>query len=135
MVDNFKRNMDDAFADYDMYKELEKLGIGKLEMTVLIIVFVLAAIAIMRIRSGNADNSVSTRKKINVTLLLFIFSFLMLFMQKPAMCNGLIFMVSAVFISMALCYVKKSKLVDIVIVLMMLAVIANQYLPLFGIKI
>lgn len=29
MVDNFKRNMDEAFADYDMYKELEKLGIGK----------------------------------------------------------------------------------------------------------
>ena len=113
----------------------EKLGIGKLEMTVLIIVFVLAALAIMRIRSGNADNSVSTRKKINVTILLFIFSFLMLFMQKPVMCNGLIFMVLAVFISMALCYVKKSKLIDIVIVIMMLAVIANQYLPLFGIKI
>lgn len=134
----FNSSLPENFDNYSLaFNELgfEKLGIGKLEMTVLIIVFVLAALAIMRIRSGNADNSVSTRKKINVTILLFIFSFLMLFMQKPVMCNGLIFMVLAVFISMALCYVKKSKLVDIIIVLVMLAVIANQYLPLFGIKI
>jgi hypothetical protein len=134
----FNSSLLENFDNYSLaFNELgfEKLGIGKLEMTVLIIVFVLAALAIMRIRSGNADNSVSTRKKINVTILLFIFSFLMLFMQKPVMCNGLIFMVLAVFISMALCYVKKSKLVDIIIVLVMLAVIANQYLPLFGIKI
>ena len=36
---------------------------------------------------------------------------------------------------MAVCYVKKSRLVDIVIVILMLAVLANQYLPLFGIEI
>lgn len=28
VVDDFKNNMEEAFADYDMYKELEKLGIG-----------------------------------------------------------------------------------------------------------
>ena len=134
----FKGSLIEEYNEYALiFNELgfEKLGIGKLEMIVLVLVFILATLSIMRIRSGNADNSVSTRKKINVTLLLFVFSFLMLFMQKPAMCNGLIFMVLAVFISMALCYVKKSKLIDIVIVIMMLAVIANQYLPLFGIKI
>ena len=59
----------------------------------------------------------------------------MLFMQKPVMCNGLIFMVLAVFVSMVLCYVKKTKIIDIVIVVMMFVIIANQYLPLFGIKL
>ena len=112
-----------------------KLGIGTSEIILLVAVFVFMLLSLMMIKSGNADNSVSTRKKVNVTIWLFIFSFMMLFLQKPVMSNGLIFMVLAVFISMALCYVKKSKVIDIVIVMIMLAVIAIQYLPMFGIKI
>ena len=114
---------------------LERLGMTTLEMIALILVFVFLGLSLMMIRSENADNSVSTRKKVSVTVLLFVFSFLMLFMQKPVVCNGLIFMTLAIFISMALCYVKKSKIVDIVLIVLMLAIIANQYLPLFGIKI
>ena len=70
-----------------------------------------------------------------VTVVLYLFSILMLFTERQVTCNGLIYIVSAVSISMALCYVKKSRLVDIVIVILMLAVLANQYLPLFGIEI
>ncbi|MBR6438764.1 MAG: hypothetical protein IKS65_06255, partial [Bacteroidales bacterium] len=101
----------------------------------LVLVFVFMALSLMMIKSGNADNSVGTRKKVNVTLWLFVFSFMMLFMQKPVVCNGLIFMVLAIFVSMALCYVKKSRIIDIVLIVLMLAIIVNQYLPLFGIVI
>lgn len=114
---------------------LERLGMTTLEMIALILVFVFLVLSLMMIKSENADNSVSTRKKVNVTVLLFVFGFLMLFMQKPVVCNGLIFMALAVFVSMALCYVKKTKIIDIVLFILMLAIIANQYLPLFGIKI
>ena len=134
----FNHTLIEKVKDYSLaFNELglEKLGVGTYEMTILAIVFVLAAISLMMIKSDKADNSVGTRKKINVTLWLFVFSFIMLFMQKPVMFNGLIFMALAVLVSMALCYVKKSRLVDIVIVVMMLAVIANQYLPLFGINL
>lgn len=134
----FNHTLIEKVKDYSMaFNELglEKLGVGTYEMTILAIVFVLAAISLMMIKSDKADNSVGTRKKINVTLWLFVFSFIMLFMQKPVMFNGLIFIALAVFLSMALCYVKKSKLVDIVMVVMMLAVIVNQYLPLFGINL
>ena len=113
----------------------EKLGITTSGMVVLILIFVFLCLSLVVIRSGNADNSVSTRKKVNATLWLFVFSFVMLFMQKPVMCNGLIFMTLAIFISMALCYIRKSKLIDILLVLIMFAVLANQYLPLFGIKL
>ena len=113
----------------------EKLGIGIYEIIVLALVFVLFGLSFMRIKSDSADNSLSTRKKVGVTIWLFVFSFMMLFMQKPVLCNGLIFMVLSVFISMALCYVRKTKIIDIVIIVMLLAVIANQYLPLFGIRI
>jgi len=114
---------------------LERLGMTTLELVALMLVFVFMGLSLMVIRSEDADNSVSTRKKVSVTVLLLIFSFLMLFMQKPVMCNGLIFMVLAIFVSMALCYIKKSKVIDIVLVILMVAIVANQYLPLFGIKL
>ena len=120
-----------AFSDLGF----EKLGLTTMELVALILVFVFMGLSLMMIRSGNADNSVGTRKKVNVTLWLFGFSFMMLFMQKPVVCNGLIFMVLAVMVSMALCYVKRSKIIDIALIIFMLAIIANQYLPLFGIKI
>ena len=120
-----------AFNDFGF----EKLGLTTMETVALVLVFVFMGLSLMMIRSGNADNSVGTRKKVNVTLWLFGFSFMMLFLQKPVVCNGLIFMVLAVFISMSLCYVKKSKIIDIALIVLMLAIIANQYLPLFGIKL
>ncbi len=134
----FNQTLIDNIHNYSLvFNELslEKLGIGTSEMIVFALLFVFLILSLMMIKSGNADNSVSTRKKVNVTILLFVFSFIMLFMKKPVMCNGLIFLVLSVFISMALCYVKKSKLIDVVLIIMMLAVIANQYLPLFGIKL
>lgn len=134
----FNHSLNDRLQDYALAFNdlgLEKLGLTTMGTIALILVFVFMGLSLMMIKSGNADNSVATRKKVNVTLWLFGFSFIMLFMQKPVVCNGLIFMVLAVVVSMALCYVKKSKIVDIALIILMLAIIANQYLPLFGIQI
>lgn len=134
----FNHSLSDRLQDYALAFNdlgLEKLGLTTMGTIALILVFVFMGLSLMMIKSGNADNSVATRKKVNVTLWLFGFSFIMLFMQKPVVCNGLIFMVLAVVVSMALCYVKKSKIVDIALIILMLAIIANQYLPLFGIQI
>lgn len=134
----FNHSLNDRLQDYALAFNdlgLEKLGLTTMGTIALILVFVFMGLSLMMIKSGKADNSVATRKKVNVTLWLFGFSFIMLFMQKPVVCNGLIFMVLAVVVSMALCYVKKSKIVDIALIILMLAIIANQYLPLFGIQI
>lgn len=134
----FNHSLNDRLQDYTLAFNdlgLEKLGLTTMGTIALILVFVFMGLSLMMIKSGKADNSVATRKKVNVTLWLFGFSFIMLFMQKPVVCNGLIFMVLAVVVSMALCYVKKSKIVDIALIILMLAIIANQYLPLFGIQI
>ena len=135
---DFTRTLLEDIRDYSLaFNELgfEKLGVGNFEMIVILIAIALGILSYMRIRSENADNSLNTRKKVSVTVLLFVFGFVMLFMQKPAMCNGLIFLVLSIFISMALCYVRKSKIIDIVLAVIMLAVIANQYLPLIGINL
>ena len=90
-----------------------KLDVKLSEIVVFIINIVLFLLSLLVIRSGNADNSVSTRKKVGVSVLLFAFSVIMLFLQKPVMCNGLIYIVIALFVSIALSYIKKSKIVDI----------------------
>ena len=134
----FDRTLIESYNDYILTindLSLVKLRVSISEMSLLVLDLILLSLSFMMLKSGNADNSVSTRKKVNVTLLLLIFSFSMLFIQRPVMYNGLMFMVIAVFISMALCYLKKKKIVDILIVVMMVAIIVNQYLPLFGIKI
>lgn len=114
--------------------QLMRLELSTENIAILIVVFILSMLSILKIRSGNTDNSISTRKKVNVTIMLMAFSVVMLFMQEPLMSNGLIFLVLAVFASMALCYVKKTKIVDIIIILIMVAVFANHYLPLFGVS-
>ena len=134
----FNKTLIDSTRDYLLaFKELgfERFEIRTFEAIVLAAVFVVFTFSLLIIRSENADNSVATRKKVTVTIWLFVFSFLMLFMQKPVMCNGLIFIVSAILFSMALCYIKKTKIIDIVLLVILLVLIANQYLPLFGVKI
>lgn len=127
----FINDYTDAFTSIS----LTKLDITTMEKAVLLVMILLSALAILKIWSSNVNNLVSTRHRKRVTLVLFILSFLMLFMQNPVMSNGYFFMMVAILVSMALCYVKKSKIIDIVLVIMMLAVIAVQYLPLFGIVI
>lgn len=132
----FNRTLIENIENYSLaFNELgfEKLGMTTLQLIALILVFVFVGLSLLMIKSENADNSVATQKKETVTIWLFAFGFLMLFMQKPVVCNGLIFIVLAVLVSMALSYVKKSKLIDIVLIVLMFAIIANQYLPLFGI--
>ena len=134
----FNHTLVENFRAYVLtFNELSfmKLEFKLSEIVVYLIDMLLFVAAMMVIRSGETDNSVSTRKKVWVTLLLFIASIIMLFLQKPLLSNGLIFLVIAVVVSIALCYIKKSKLVDILMVVMMIAIIVNQYLPLFGIVI
>lgn len=127
----FINDYTDAFTSIS----LTKLDITTMEKAVLLVMILLSTLAILKIWLSNVNNLVSTRHRKRVTLVLFILSFLMLFMQNPVMSNGYFFMMVAILVSMALCYVKKSKIIDIVLVIMMLAVIAVQYLPLFGIVI
>lgn len=134
----FNHSLTDKINEYSLaFKEIgfEKLGVKTADLVVIMIALALTWLSLMVIFSEKFDNSVATRKKVDITIWLFVFGFIMLFMQKPVMCNGLIFMVLAVFVSMVLCYVRKTKIIDIVIFVMMFVIIANQYLPLFGIKL
>lgn len=85
--------------------------------------------------SSNSDKGTNVRKRIGVSFLLTIFAIAIFFMQQPLMNNALIFMMFSMFYAIALSDIRKSKIANIIMIVFLTFVIANQYLPLFGITI
>ena len=104
---------------------------------VLLIIFsVLFLISLLRILSNRAsDKGSNIRKRVGVAVILTIFAIVMFFMHAPLMNNSLIFMMFAFFYAIALSDIKKTKIANLVTIIMTLIILANQYLPLFGIMI
>ena len=74
-------------------------------------------------------------KRVGVAVVLTIFAIAMFFMHTPLLNNSLIFMMFAFFYAIMLSELKKTKIANIVTVIVTLMILANQYLPLFGITI
>lgn len=85
--------------------------------------------------SRNSDYGSNFKKKVGVGIVMTMLSALVLFMHGPLMGNIMIFMMYAFFYAIALSDMKKSKIADIVMIVMTVIILANQYLPLFGITI
>lgn len=102
----------------------------------LIISGILFLISVLRTIGGQgSDKGTNVRKRVGVSFLLAIFAIVIFFMQKPLMNNALIFMMFAMFYAMTLSDIRKSKIANVTMVVFLILVIANQYLPLFGITI
>ena len=102
----------------------------------LIISGVLFLVSVLRtVGSQGSDKGTNVRKRVGVSFLLAVFAVIIFFMQKPLMNNALIFMMFAMFYAMALSDIRKSKIANAIMVVFLILVIANQYLPLFGITI
>ncbi|MBQ8760594.1 MAG: hypothetical protein IJZ06_04135 [Bacteroidales bacterium] len=102
----------------------------------LLISSLLFIVSIMKIFGGrNSDNASNVRKREGVAIVLTLFSIFIFFTHKPLMSNTILFMMYAFFYSIALSDVRKTRLANIIMVLMLLYVLANRYLPLFGIMI
>ena len=100
----------------------------------LMIFGVLFLISLLRTLSDRAsDKGSNTRKRVGVTVLLAIFSVILFFMYAPLMNNSLIFMMFAFFYAIVLSDIKKTKIASIITVIVTIMILANQYLPLFGV--
>ena len=104
---------------------------------ILLIIFgILFLLSFLRTLSNrNSDKGSNIRKRVGVTIILTIFSFVMFFMQTPLMNNSLIFMMFAFFYAIALSDIKKTKIANAITIIVTLIILANQYLPLFGISL
>ena len=85
--------------------------------------------------SRNSDYGSNFKKRVGVGIVMTMLSALVLFMHGPLIGNIMIFMMYAFFYAIALSDMKKSKIADIVMIVMTVIILANQYLPLFGITI
>ena len=133
------------FGKYDMlidsYSHFFRNIAFSVELTsvnkiLLIISGVLFLVSVLRtVGSQGSDKGTNVRKRVGVSFLLAVFAVIIFFMQKPLMNNALIFMMFAMFYAMALSDIRKSKIANAIMVVFLILVIANQYLPLFGITI
>lgn len=87
------------------------------------------------ISNKNSDKGSNVRKRVGVSFLLTIFALVIFFMQKPLMNNALIFIMFAMFYAITLSDIRKSKLANIIMIVFLIFVLTNQYLPLFGINV
>lgn len=83
----------------------------------------------------SSDRGTNVRKRVGVAMILTAFSIVMFFIHMPLMNNSLVFMMFAFFFAMTLSDIKKSRIANLVMILMLVIILANQYLPLFGINI
>lgn len=110
--------------------------IGKDDVILLILFSVLFLISLLRvISSKSSDKGSSVRKRVGVAIVLTIFSVVMFFIHTPLVNNSLIFMMFAFFFAMTLSDVRKPKIANVLIITILIIILANQYLPLFGIII
>ena len=105
-------------------------------VSILILTTFLFIISLIKVLgSRNSDYGSSFKKKVGVGIVMTMLSALVLFMHGPLMGNIMIFMMYAFFYAIALSDMKKSKIANVVMIVMTVIILANQYLPLFGITI
>ena len=104
---------------------------------ILFIIFcVLFLITFLRTISNKAsDKGSNIRKRVGVAIALTFFSLFMFFIHMPLLNNSLIFMMFAFFYAITLSDIKKTRLANLVTIVVTLLILVNQYLPLFGITI
>lgn len=132
-------------GDYDQLIESYLLFFNNisfsLELTIgnkifILISSVLFLISLARILGNRIpDYGSNSRKRVEVALVLMILSIFIFLVYKPMMGNILIFMMYAFFYAIALSDIKKSMIANMLTILMLVIVLINQYLPLFGITI
>lgn len=97
---------------------------------------VLFIISLLRIFGGKAsDKGTNVRKRVGVAVVLTLFAIVMFFMHEPLMNNSLLFMMFAFFYAIMLSDLKKTRLANIITIIVTILILANQYLPLFGISL
>lgn len=101
----------------------------KILLPVFVILFIISLLR--TISDKTSDRGTNIRKRIGVAIVLTLLSMIIFFLQKPLMNNSMIFMMFAFFYAISLSNVKKTRLANIIIIVMFLMIIVNQYLPLF----
>ena len=77
------------------------------------------------------EKSIAVRAKVTMTIILLCFGILMLFLEGDPMQSGVFFIAVSILFSYDLAYLDRLKWSNITFILLILAVLASHYVPLF----
>lgn len=120
-----------AYADYFTFFRLSWQGFSWLEVGLLGFLVLLLFMPLLMPHLYTLDRSVAVRSKIAMTYNLLLLGIFMLFMEGDPMQSGVLFIALSILFSYYLAYLDHLKWSNITFIVLIVAVLASHYLPLF----
>ena len=120
-----------GYADYFTSFHLTVSGFNWLKMGVLGFLLLVSLIPLMMPMKYSFEKSVAVRTKITMTVVLLFFGLFLLFVEGDPMLHGVYFLALSILFSYDLAYLNHLKWANITFILLILAVLASHYVPLF----
>lgn len=101
-------------------------------VSVIALILILFLFALNVVYNTNSDKKISLRKKIAIAVMLPLMAIPMFFFtQTPIAQNSLLFVGMAIIISVAMAHLNKSRFMNIVLLMLLILLIINNYQTLF----
>lgn len=120
-----------AYSDYFTGFRISLAGFSWPKIVLIVFLVLLLFIPLLMPQHYSLEKSVAVRTKIAITYNLLIFGVLMLFVGGDPMQTGVLFIALGILFSYYMAYLDHLKWANITFMLLMLAVIASHYVPLF----
>lgn len=119
------------YADFFTGFRLSIAGFSWLRMAVLGFLLIVTVIPLMMPLKYSFEKSVAVRTKITMTIVLLFFGVFLLFVEGDPMLSGVFFIALSILFSYSLAYLNHLKWSNITFIILILAVLASHYVPLF----
>ena len=120
-----------AYADYFVDLRLVVEGLTWLKIVLLGFMVLVLFIPLLMPHHYTLERSVAVRTKIAMTYNLMLLGILLLFVGNEPMQSGVLFLALSILYSYYMAYLDKLKWANITFIILMLAVLASHYVPLF----
>ena len=120
-----------GYADYFSGFRLTVANFNWLRIAVLGFLVLLLFIPLLVPHLYSFEKSVAVRTKIAMTYNLLLIGIFMLFLEGDPMLHGVLFIALSILFSYSLAYLDRLKWPDVTFVILLLAVLASHYVPLF----
>lgn len=120
-----------AYGDYFSGFRLSVAGFTWMKAALLGFLLLMAMMPWLMPLNYSYEKSVAVRTKVTMTIVLLVFGIFMLFLEGEPMHQGVYFIALSILFSYDLAYLDRVKWANITFIVLMLAVLALHYVPLF----
>ena len=120
-----------GYADFFSGFHLTVESFTLLRMIVLGFLLLVSLLPLMMPLNYSFEKSVAVRVKITMTVVLLFFGIFLLFLEGDPMLSGVLFLALSILFSYDLAYLDRLKWSNVTFIVLILAVLASHYIPLF----